>query len=88
MHLGLDALVELPLALGDDLGVDVRPQVEGRRIDGLVFLLDPDGEGRLHESWQLAVCQLAVKLPIGNVSCLSGAHPTDTSRAQPAQSLS
>ena len=33
---------ELPLALRDDLGVDVRAQIERVRIDRLVFLFDPD----------------------------------------------
>ena len=56
VHFRLDALVELALALGNDLGVDVRAQIEGDGIDGLVFLFDADGEGRLHErSWQLTV---------------------------------
>jgi hypothetical protein len=44
VHLRLDALVELPLALLDDLGVDVRSEVVRDRVDGLVFLFDPDGE--------------------------------------------
>ena len=44
VHLGLDAFVELTLALRDDLGVDVRAQIERDRIDRLVFLFDPDGE--------------------------------------------
>ena len=44
VHLRLDALVELALALGNDLGVDVRAQIEGERINGLVLLFDSDGE--------------------------------------------
>ena len=44
MHLGLDALVELALALRDDLGVDVRAEIERDWIDGLIFLLDADRE--------------------------------------------
>ena len=50
VHLRLDALVELPLALLDDLGVDVRSQVVRDRVDGLVFLFDADAEGRLHDN--------------------------------------
>ena len=48
MHLGLDALVELPLALRHDLGVDVRAEVERLGVECLVFLLDADGERRGH----------------------------------------
>ena len=48
VHLRLDALVQLALALGDNLGVDVRAEIEGVGIDGLIFLLDADGEGGLH----------------------------------------
>ena len=44
VHLGLDALVELPLALGNDLGVDVRAEIKRDRIDRLVFLFDADRE--------------------------------------------
>jgi hypothetical protein len=42
VHLGLDALVELTFALGNDLGVDVRAEIERDRIDRLVLFLDPD----------------------------------------------
>ncbi len=44
VHLGLHALVQEQLALLDDFGVDVRAQIARDRIDGLVFLFDPDGE--------------------------------------------
>ena len=51
VHLGLHAFVQLPLALFEDLHLDVRAQVERDGIDRLVFLLDPEGEGRrLHWS--------------------------------------
>ena len=49
MHLGLDALFEAELALGEHLGRDVRAQIAGHGVDGLVFLFDADGEGRAHE---------------------------------------
>ena len=45
VHLGLHLLLHPPLALVDDLGGDVRAQVERDGIDRLVFLFDPDGEG-------------------------------------------
>ena len=40
VHLGLDALLKDELALLDDLGMNVRAQIAGFRIDGLVFLFD------------------------------------------------
>ena len=48
MHLGFDLLLEQHLALGDELGVDVRAEVERLGVDGLVFLFDAEGEGRPH----------------------------------------
>ena len=44
VHLGLDLLFHDPLALGDDLAVDVRTQVAAFGIDGLIFLFNTDGE--------------------------------------------
>ena len=40
VHLGLDALFEAELALGEHLGRDVRAEVAGFGVDGLVFLFD------------------------------------------------
>ena len=46
VHLGLDLLVQQPLAVRDQLGADVRAQIECRGIDRLVFLFDAEREGR------------------------------------------
>ena len=48
MHLGLDALLQGELALFDDFGVDVRTQIAGFRVDGLVFLFNSERESRSH----------------------------------------
>ena len=40
MHLGLDALFEAELALGQHLGGDVRAEIAGLGVYGLVFLFD------------------------------------------------
>ena len=40
VHLGLDALFEAELALGEHLGRDVRAEIAGFGVDGLVFLFD------------------------------------------------
>ena len=48
VHLGLDALFEAELALGEHLGRDVRAQIAGHRVDGLVFLFDAEREGWAH----------------------------------------
>jgi len=40
MHLGLDALFEAELALGEHLGGDVRAQIAGFRVDCLVLFFD------------------------------------------------
>ena len=48
VHLGLDALFQPPLALGQHLGRDVRAQIARHRIDGLVFLFNADRERRTH----------------------------------------
>ncbi len=45
VHLGLDALVQLAIALRDDLGLDVRAEIVRIPVDRLVFLFDPDREG-------------------------------------------
>ncbi len=44
VHLSLDPLLQEQLALLDDLGVDVGAQIARDRINGLIFLFDPDGE--------------------------------------------
>ena len=44
VHLRLDLLFENPLALGDDLAVNVRTQIASFWIDGLVFLFNTDSE--------------------------------------------
>ena len=49
VHLGLHPLLQEQLALFDDLRVDVRAQIARDRIDGLIFLFDPDGESRQHK---------------------------------------
>ena len=48
VHLGLDPLLQQQFALLDNLGVDVRAQIARDRINGLVFLFNPDGESRKH----------------------------------------
>ncbi len=48
VHLGLDPLLQKQLALLDYFGVDVGAQVARDRINGLIFLFDPDGERRKH----------------------------------------
>ena len=48
VHLGLHLLLQLQLSLRDELGVDVRSQIVGLRIDRLVFLLDAEREGGRH----------------------------------------
>jgi hypothetical protein len=40
MHLCFDSLFEAELALGEHLSRDVRTEVAGLRVDGLVFLFD------------------------------------------------
>ena len=40
MHLGFDALFEAELALGEHLRRDVRTEISGFGVDGLVFLFD------------------------------------------------
>ena len=40
VHLGFDALFEAELALGEHLGRDVRAEIAGLGVDGLVFLFD------------------------------------------------
>ena len=40
VHLGFDALFEAELALGEHLRRDVRAEVAGFGVDGLVFLFD------------------------------------------------
>src|SRR5579863_5405247 len=49
MHLCLDAFLQAQLALGQHLGFDVRAQVARDRIDGLVFLFNPQREGWPHD---------------------------------------
>ena len=44
VHLRLDALFHAELALGDDLGMNVRAQVARDRINGLVLFFNPDSE--------------------------------------------
>src|SRR5262249_42961322 len=52
VHLGLHLLLHPPLALMDELCLDVRAQIEGDGIDRLVFLFDADGEGGfVHRNW-------------------------------------
>jgi hypothetical protein len=58
MHLGLDAFLQAHLSGGQHLGLDVRAQVAGDRVDGLVFLFDAEREGWTHGApgnsvWQL-----------------------------------
>src|SRR3954463_8005997 len=57
MHLRLDALFHPQLALGNDLGMDMRAQIARDGIDSLVFLFDPDGECGFHKTsyWPLAL---------------------------------
>jgi hypothetical protein len=43
VHLGLDALFEAELSLGEHFGLDVGAQVAGDRVDGLIFLFDAAG---------------------------------------------
>ena len=45
MHLRLHALLEKHLALRQNFGMNVRPQIARHRIDRLILLFDPDGEG-------------------------------------------
>ena len=49
VHFGLNGFLQDRLALGDDLHVDMRPQIAGFRIYGLVFFFDTDCEAR--SSW-------------------------------------
>src|SRR5712671_2069691 len=46
MHLRLYPLLQQQPALFQDFSVDVRAQLAGLRIYGLIFLFDPDGESR------------------------------------------
>ena len=48
VHLRLDSLLENHLALLQDFGLNVRPQIPRLRIDRLVFLFNSDGECRQH----------------------------------------
>jgi hypothetical protein len=48
MHLGLHPLLQQQLTLLDDLSVDVGAQIARDRINGLILLFDPDGEGRMN----------------------------------------
>jgi hypothetical protein len=41
MHLGFDALFEAELSLGEHLGLDMRAEIAGFRVDGLILLFDP-----------------------------------------------
>ena len=50
MHLRLDPLVEEELAVGEHLSADMRAQVAGDGVDGLVFLFNADVECGLHAS--------------------------------------
>ena len=49
VHLGLYRLLQQRLALLDDLDVDVRAQIAGFRIDGLILFFDADGETWAHD---------------------------------------
>ena len=42
VHLGFYCFFQQHLAFGDDFGVDVRAQIPGFRIDGLVLFFDAD----------------------------------------------
>ena len=48
VHLGFHPLLQEQLALFDNLRVDVGAQIARDRINGLIFLFDPDGESRKH----------------------------------------
>ena len=48
VQLGLDALFEADFALGEHLGGDVRAQVAGFGVDGLILLFDAEGKGGSH----------------------------------------
>ena len=50
MHLGLDALLEPPLAFGEHLCLDVRTQIARHRIDGLVLLFNAERERWAHSA--------------------------------------
>ena len=64
VHLRLDPLLQEQLALLDDLRVDVRAQIARDRIDGLIFLFDPDGESRKHGYGSLPAESLAASTSI------------------------
>src|SRR5580700_8306736 len=49
MHLRLHALLEDELALLEDLRLNMRLQIPCLRIDGLIFLFNPNAESRFHE---------------------------------------
>ena len=48
VHLRLYPLLQDQLALLQDLGLNMRPQIPCLRIHRLIFLFNPDGESRFH----------------------------------------
>jgi hypothetical protein len=50
MHLRLHPLLEQELALFQQLGVNMGPQIPRLRIYSLIFLFDPDIESGFHDS--------------------------------------
>ncbi len=48
VHFRLDLLMQQELAVGEHLGADVRAQIAGDGVDGLVFLFNADVECGLH----------------------------------------
>ena len=52
VHLRLHPLLEYHLALLQNFGVNVRPQIPRLGINRLIFLFNPDGKSRLHIVWR------------------------------------
>ncbi len=56
VHLGLDPLLQDHLALFEQFGLNMRPQVPRLGIYGLIFLFNSDGESRQHKVWRGRSC--------------------------------
>ena len=76
VHLGLHPLLKNHLALLQNLGMNVRPQIPRLRIYRLIFLFNPDGKSRL--LYLLVVLSLNSMPCIRAISC----HPILSFRAK------